>query len=144
MSDIAQEVRMDDEFITVEEAASRLGKSVAAVRRYCSSGKITASKVGRAWLIDPSTLPRPTGRNTRRVSSASGIVDFALALRHLRTQDLSRDLWVPDILNFADDLADVGRIEAAAADRIDLIERSIPQRSCPFRRAQSSSGTQRT
>jgi len=113
---------MDDEFITVEEAASRLGASVATVRRKCAAGEIVATKVGKAWLVDPAALPRPARRRTRRVSSASGLVDFAHSMRHLRSQDLVRDIWVPDILRFADDLADVGRIEAAAASRLDLVE----------------------
>jgi len=132
VSGIAQEGCMEGVYITVEEAASRLGISIATVRRRCSQGKLAATKVGKAWVIDQKALPRPTARRTRRVASASTLVDFSLALRHLRTQDLARDLWVPDILNFRDDLADVSRIKAAAADRLDLVQPFDPPTSVPI------------
>lgn len=38
--------------ITVTEAASRLGCSVAIIRRMCADGRITAKKYGKTWLID--------------------------------------------------------------------------------------------
>lgn len=37
--------------MTIPEAADRLGLSVAMVRRYCSTGKLPAQKVGRDWTV---------------------------------------------------------------------------------------------
>ena len=37
--------------MTIPEAAERLGLSVAMVRRYCSTGKLPAQKVGRDWTV---------------------------------------------------------------------------------------------
>lgn len=38
-------------------AAEKLGISVATIRRWCRTGRIQAVKVGRAWSIDPASLP---------------------------------------------------------------------------------------
>jgi excisionase family DNA binding protein len=57
--------------LTVNEAADRLGLSVAMVRRYCSDGKLTAQKVGRDWAIHRreverfAAAPRRSGRPSR-------------------------------------------------------------------------------
>ena len=51
--------------ITTTEAATRLGITPGLVCRYCRSGRITAVKVGRDWLIDADALrtwkPNPVG-----------------------------------------------------------------------------------
>jgi len=53
-------------FLTVPEAAAKLGYSIAWVRRLCQQGRIRAVKVGRDWLISEETLdefkPRKVGR----------------------------------------------------------------------------------
>lgn len=117
--------------ITVEEAASRLNLSIATVRRKCASGEIPAAKVGRSWLIDEASLPAVRRVVTRRSAAASGVIDFDVALTHLRSQDLRRDLWVPDILNFEDDLADRDGLIAAAVARVDRVEPLDPPTSVP-------------
>jgi excisionase family DNA binding protein len=57
---------MNNEFLTVPQAAQRLGYSIAWVRRLCQQGRIQAVKVGRDWLVPESTLddfkPRKIGR----------------------------------------------------------------------------------
>lgn len=107
--------------LTVEEAAERLGVSVATVRRRCADGEISARKSGRNWLIDEASLParraRPKGR---RKQPPSALVDLPLALTHLRTQDLRHDVWAPDVLRFEDDLGSRDELIAAAAARVDL------------------------
>jgi excisionase family DNA binding protein len=53
-------------FLTVPEAAQRLNRSVAWVRRLCQQGRIRAIKAGRDWLIPEDILdeykPRKVGR----------------------------------------------------------------------------------
>jgi excisionase family DNA binding protein len=44
--------------MTIPEAAERLGLSVAMVRRYCSSGKLPAQKVGRDWTVRQRDVER--------------------------------------------------------------------------------------
>ncbi len=63
--------------LTVNEAADRLGLSVAMVRRYCSDGKLVAQKVGRDWAIRRreverfAAAPRHSGRPAVRYSPSS-------------------------------------------------------------------------
>jgi excisionase family DNA binding protein len=63
--------------LTVNEAADRLGLSVAMVRRYCSDGKLLAQKVGRDWAIRRrdveqfAAAPRRSGRPAIRYTTTS-------------------------------------------------------------------------
>lgn len=120
--------------VTVEEAATLLGVSPATVKRRCGTGEIKAQRVGRSWLIDATALPSagPVQTRRRRVSaSASSLVDLHLSLQHLRSQDLQRDLWVPDILRYEDDLLNTDSLMDAAAAKLDLNERFEPPVNIP-------------
>jgi excisionase family DNA binding protein len=61
--------------LSVNEAADRLGLSVAMVRRYCSDGKLFAQKVGRDWAIRRldveqfAAAPRRSGRPSVRYTT---------------------------------------------------------------------------
>ena len=52
--------------LTIPEAAERLGLSVAMVRRYCSSGKLPAQKVGRDWAVRQRDIERFAASPRRR------------------------------------------------------------------------------
>ncbi|MDQ0727046.1 reverse transcriptase domain-containing protein [Microbacterium sp. W4I20] len=122
MSDNDQSERkvMSGSFLTVEEAARRLGVSSATVKRRARDGLIEAVKSGRNWIIREDALPAQASRRQQRVTgAASALVDFTAALRHIRNQDLNRDAWVPDVLRFADDLRDTSALTDAAAARVD-------------------------
>ncbi len=57
--------------LTVSDAAQRLGLSVAMVRRYCESGEIPATKIGRDWSLRQRDVelfaakPRRRGRKKK-------------------------------------------------------------------------------
>ena len=113
---------MPEDLLTIEEAADLLGVSPATVKRMCVAGRLDSYKIGRSWVIKADSLRRAPTRpreRVRRPASTSMQLDFDLAVRQLRSYDLRRDLWVPDILNHQDDLADGSRLIAAAADRVD-------------------------
>lgn len=111
---------MDEESLTIEEAAAILGLSVATVRRRCASGEIKARKVGRSWIVDGRALPKPVRRSTpRRSGLTSTLLDFETSIRHLKGQDLRNDVWVPDVLMHEDDLEHPESLILAAADRVD-------------------------
>lgn len=121
-----------EDLLTVEEAATRLGVSPATVKRRCAAGEIAATRIGRAWLIDAKALRLPPGRPRRRpAAAASALVDFQQSLRHLRAQDLRRDLWVPDVLRFEDDLERPDELFALAAAKLDRIEQFDPPVNVP-------------
>lgn len=56
--------------MTVPEAAERLGLSVSMVRRYCSSGKLPAQKMGRDWTMRQRDVERFVEQERRRGRSA--------------------------------------------------------------------------
>ena len=47
---------MDREYITVAEAARKLGVSDRAVRQWITSGKLEAERNGRSWQIPSSAI----------------------------------------------------------------------------------------
>jgi len=47
---------MNNEYLTIEEVADRLGVHPKTVRRYISSGKISAQKIGGSWRINPESV----------------------------------------------------------------------------------------
>jgi excisionase family DNA binding protein len=52
--------------LTIPEAAERLGLSVAMVRRYCSTGKLPAQKVGRDWTLRQRDVEQFASLSRRR------------------------------------------------------------------------------
>jgi excisionase family DNA binding protein len=65
--------------LTINEAADRLGLSVAMVRRYCADGKLPAQKIGRDWAISRrdverfAAVPRQSGRPSFRYPASTSI-----------------------------------------------------------------------
>jgi excisionase family DNA binding protein len=102
------------DYLTIEEAARRLGISVATARRWAGSGRIPASKSGKQWVVDGTRLPSPIHR---RQASLGSTLDLAAALVHVRRTDLS-ELSVPDVLRYSDQLADEEAVLAAAKNRL--------------------------
>ena len=88
--------------ITVEEAAQRLGISTATVKRRLDRGQIVGRKIGRQWIVDDSKLPAANRRPPGEVTS--GAIDTKSAFEYVKTTDLN-ELWVPDILRWADFIA---------------------------------------
>ena len=47
-------------FVSVSDAAFRVGKTPRAVRKQCSLGRVPgARKIGNLWMIPESSLPEP-------------------------------------------------------------------------------------
>ncbi len=111
------------EILTIEEAATRLGVSVATARRMAGDGRITAHKSGKQWLVDGSSLRRSA--RGRQTSSTRPRVDLETSLTYVTRTDLT-ELWVPDVLQHADLLADPDAILARAQA---TLERGMPEPS---------------
>jgi excisionase family DNA binding protein len=105
--------------VTVEEAAQRLGLSVATIRRRLTAGKLAGAKTGRDWQVDDSTLPPsgPTRRHVNMAASTFSTQEIETAIRHVTTVDLS-ELWIPDILRWADSLGDEAALVADVQQRL--------------------------
>ena len=103
------------DFLTIEEAADRLGISIATARRWAAAGKIPASKSGKQWVVDGSRL-RPGQPRSRR--PGRDLVDVETSLEHVRRTDLT-EAPVPDILRHADELEDRDRVLSDARSRLE-------------------------
>jgi len=69
--------------LTIEQAATKLGKSARQIRYMISQGQLAASKQGNMWFIDDASAPREEARQaveSRRVEQLRGAVEDALAL----------------------------------------------------------------
>lgn len=103
-------------YLTVEEAARRLGVSPATVRSRCKSGSIAATKSGGRWLIDASAIhSHPTTPVTR--TTLADRIDLDGALAQIERLDLIEE-WVPDILRHEDQLADRSGVIDGARRRV--------------------------
>lgn len=88
--------------ISVEEAATRLGKSVQTVRRLLAAGAVSGQKIGGRWLVHGDKLPTsPPVSSTSSAGASSAKLDVATALRYVLRAD-RRELWIPDVLNWED------------------------------------------
>lgn len=107
------------ELLTVEEAASRLGVSIATARRMAADGRIRGHKSGKQWLIDGDSL---AGKRRSRRGSARPSIDWDASLKYVRNTDLS-ELWVPDVLRHEDLLSSSAAVIARAQS---IVERAAP------------------
>jgi excisionase family DNA binding protein len=87
--------------VTVDEAAHRLGVSVATVRRRLSTGQLAGKKVGRDWQVEESGLPPVATRRPSGTSSSFTDDEIQRAIRHVSGTDVT-ELWIPDVLRWAD------------------------------------------
>lgn len=49
----------DDEWLTVNAAAERIGRPRSTVRRWAAQGKVRTYRYGKLWVILASSLPEP-------------------------------------------------------------------------------------
>jgi excisionase family DNA binding protein len=101
--------------ITVEEAAQRLGISTSTIKRRLDRGQISGRKIGRQWVVDDSKLPAPTRVESLR-SAPFNAVDVTQALQYVKATDLN-ELWVPDVVRWADSIREPADVLASAAKR---------------------------
>jgi excisionase family DNA binding protein len=126
-----------DALATVEEIADELGRSVATIRRWCASGRLSAQKVGRGWLVYRSSLRNLEGRRRPRPRQPDARANIEVALGHVAALDLrDRDIGIPDVLRFQDLLADrtallqdVARVLSGESPLGPTIEVELPKSS---------------
>jgi hypothetical protein len=106
---------MDDQLLTIEEAATRAGVSVATMRRRAAAGAVKAHKPGKGWVVEASSVM--AGPRRTSIARRSRAVDLDLALSHIRHRDLT-ELWVPDILGCEDEMGDSVNLLATVAARL--------------------------
>jgi excisionase family DNA binding protein len=70
-SGISHDVVVDDNpdgFVSVNEAARRMGRSIEQVRRYLREGRLNGRRIGNQWFIEAAAIEawRPARETTRR------------------------------------------------------------------------------
>ncbi|WAL47540.1 reverse transcriptase domain-containing protein [Rhodococcus pyridinivorans] len=103
-------------YLTIEEAAHRLGITPGTVRSKCRTGAIRATKKTGRWLVYESEVPPGTKIDRLRGPLVSRL-DFEKALNQIELLDLIEE-WVPDILRHEDELSDRASVLKGAARRI--------------------------
>lgn len=71
---------MINNYLTIDEVSEKLGIHPKTVRRYISSGKISAQKIGGSWRINPESLDHYVGscENSGHGSSNISKDDFCI------------------------------------------------------------------
>lgn len=107
-----------DGYITVNEAARRLGRSIEQVRRYLREGRLPGQRIGQQWFIEEEVL---TGWHAER--RRSGRISEAVAIYEARTMKTNetrkpKSLIDPELLRQTEETAE--RIYQQAGD-IDVV-----------------------
>ena len=113
-------------YVTVDEAARRLDRSIEQVRRYLREGKLPGRRIGQQWFIEEAALG--AWRPGRR-SAGAGRIGEAVATYEARTmktdkartsERLTLDEWFKRI----DAIAAKIRRESGEFDVVELLRRS--------------------
>jgi len=108
-----------DGYISVNEAARRLGRSLEQVRRHLREGRLPGRRIGGQWFIEADALAgwRPGGRAVPRVSEAVATYE-AKPMKTKGTKEF-KPLIDPELLKQIEETAE--RIRSYAGD-IDVVE----------------------
>jgi excisionase family DNA binding protein len=108
-----------NDYVTVNEAARRLGRSIEQVRRYLREGRLPGRRIGLQWFIEEEALARwrPERRATGRVGEAVATYE-AKTMKTDETKE-PKPLIDPQLLNQIFETAQ--RIHKQTGD-IDVVE----------------------
>lgn len=103
------------QYVTVAQAASRVGVTPGTIRKRCAAGELTCRRVGGRWEVEESQLP-VVAATTSGLRALRG-ADFTRALEQIEALDLTEE-WIPDILRHKDQLADRTQVLLNAKQRL--------------------------
>jgi len=115
-----------DEYVTVAEAARRLGRSIEQVRRYLREGRLAGRRIGQQWFIEEEAL---AGWRPARSDAAGGRIGEAVAtyeVRPMRMDDTKKTerLIGDKLLAEIDRVREKIREEAGEFDVVALLRES--------------------
>jgi excisionase family DNA binding protein len=110
-------------YVTVDEAARRLDRSIEQVRRYLREGTLAGRRIGQQWFIEEAELA--TWRPARR-RPGTGRIGEAVATYEARTMETKeaktpKPLIDPELLKEVDETAERIRSYAGEIDVVELI-----------------------
>jgi excisionase family DNA binding protein len=117
-----------DGYISVNEAARRLGRSIEQVRRYLREGRLAGQRIGGHWFIEEQALMewtvRRPGPGKARIGEAVAIYE-ARTMRTGKVKDreaVIREEWLRGVDEIADEIRrEVGDLKL---DVVEALRRS--------------------
>jgi excisionase family DNA binding protein len=107
-----------DGYVSVNEAARRLGRSIEQVRRYLREGRLPGRRIGQQWFIEEEELAGwPDRRRAERIGEAVATYE-AKTMKPEETKN-PKPLIDPELLRQIEETAE--RIYRQAGD-IDVVE----------------------
>jgi len=113
-------------YVTVTEAARRLGRSIEQVRRYLRDGKLAGRRIGQQWFIEETALGswysgRRTGE-TMSVREPAAVYE----VRPMKTEETktAKRLLSDDLIRRVEELRERIRRESGEVDVVALVRES--------------------
>jgi excisionase family DNA binding protein len=108
-------------YVSVNEAARRLGRSIEQVRRYLREGRLQGRRIGQQWFIAEEALAgwRPQGRRAGRIGEAVATYET----RSMKTDETknSEPLIDGELLRQIEETAEKIRKAAGEIDVVELL-----------------------
>jgi excisionase family DNA binding protein len=115
-----------DGYVTVDEAARRLGRSIEQVRRYLREGRLPGRRIGQQWFIEESALAdwRPGRKRTGEGRISEAVATYEA--RPMTTDETKKGetMTLKDWFRSIDEIADKIRRERGEFDVVELLRRS--------------------
>jgi excisionase family DNA binding protein len=114
-----------DGYLTVEEAARRLDRSLEQVRRYLREGRLPGRRIGQQWFIEESTLASWHPERRRVGAGRIGEAVATYEARAMKTNETRKDksLSLKEWLREVDEIAEeIGR-EYGEFDVVEMLRR---------------------
>lgn len=102
--------------IELKVVSAMLGVSRTKVRAWCRSGVLPAVKLGDSVYVDESRLAAALSRSRSKIHARR--LEYATSLIEIESLDL-KEIWIPDIVRFADQLSDRFDLITEAEERLE-------------------------
>jgi len=114
-----------DGYVTVDEAARRLDRSIEQVRRYLREGRLRGQRIGQQWFIEEAALAawRPGRRRAGAVRIGEAVATYeARAMKTDKTKSGER-MILKDWLREVDEIAEEVRWGDVKLDVVEMLRR---------------------
>lgn len=115
-----------DGYMTVEQAARRLDRSIEQVRRYLREGKLPGRRIGQQWFIEEAALASWQPGRGRAGAGRIGEAVATYEARAMKTDETKRKegLALEEWFRRVDEIAAKIRRESGEFDVVEMLRRS--------------------
>jgi excisionase family DNA binding protein len=112
-----------DGFVTVNEAARRLDRSIEQVRRYLREGRLPGRRIGQQWFIEEGALAawHPLRRRPGTARIGEAVATYEARTMKTNEAKTATPLIDAQLLREIDEIAARIREEAGEIDVVELI-----------------------